>query len=64
MSWEKLNEWVRSALKFVTGFVKTAAPAAEVVGAATGNPEVTAAAKLAGTAAEALDKAIDEAEQP
>jgi len=53
MSWEKLNEWFRSALKFIAGFVKTTAPAVEAVGAA----------KLAGTAAEALDKAIDETEE-
>jgi hypothetical protein len=63
MSWDKLGEWVKSALRFVTGFVKTAAPAAEVVGAATGNPEVTAAAKLAGTAAEALDESLNDGER-
>jgi hypothetical protein len=63
MNWQTLGDWFKSALKAITSTVKALAPAAEVVGTATGNPEVTAAAKLAEVSAEAVDKALNDGER-
>jgi|GEM_PF-1363219 len=63
MTLQQIGEWLKSLLKFATGAVKTLAPAAQAVGAATGNKEVVDAAKLAEASATAVDKAMDEAER-
>jgi len=63
MTLQKIGEWLKSLLKFATGAVKTLAPAAQAVGAATGNKEVVDAAKLAETSAQAVDTALNEDQQ-
>jgi len=63
MTLQQISEWLKSLLKFATRTVRALAPAAEVVGAATGNAEVVGAAKLAEASATAVDKAMDEAER-
>jgi hypothetical protein len=63
MSWTQVGEWFKSALRFITGTVKALAPAAATVGAATGDPEVVGAAKLAEVSATAVEKALDEAKE-
>jgi hypothetical protein len=63
MNWQTIGDWFKSALTFVTRTVKALAPAAEVVGTATGNPEVTAAAKLAEVSADAVDEALNYGER-
>ena len=54
---EHAGNGVESFLHTIIHVVEALAPIAEVVGAVSGNPEITAAAKLAETGAVALDTA-------
>ncbi len=49
---------LRQLILFLSRFVESAAPVAAAVGTATGQPEVTAAAAIAGVAATATDKGL------
>lgn len=59
----KAKQTTLELIGFTAKAVEVAAPIAAVVGTATGDPEVTAAANLANGVAHATDKIVSEADK-